>query len=420
MEEIKKNRIILNNIDITENRIEYNYNIDGEWAECFSLEQSFFVEYNNSDIMNVPKSIAVIPFLGSVLPMAWVCDAEVVIPECDKDFIDNIDDVKNGYINMFPGFNFGGCLNVEKVIDNSRDSLDGVMSLFSGGVDAFNTLTMHADEKLILLSLWGADVKLTDEAGWNIVSEHLKQTAKDFNIDCVEAKTSFRRFLKEGKLDKVVSSSGDGWWHGFQHGMGIITHAAPIAYLRDVKTVYIASSFTAADKGNYTCASDPTIDNHIRFGGSSVCHDGYEFARQQKIHNIVEFCKKTGKSISLRVCWESSGGSNCCECEKCWRTILGIIAEKQDPRKFGFEYTDNSFKKLSRKWRFSDNIMCGSLRYGPIHDAMHSNWERKDIPNELKWFYYTKREKLGVHPVIHNVKRVYYVLGRIKEKMLGK
>lgn len=30
---------------------------------------------------------------------------------------------------------------------------------------------------------------------------------------------------------------------------------------------------------------------------------------------------------------------NCCHCEKCYRTILAIIAEKQDPRLYGFEVT---------------------------------------------------------------------------------
>ncbi len=81
--------------------------------------------------------------------------------------------------------------------------------------------------------------------------------------------------------------SGDGWWHGFQHGIQVIGHAAPITCLMGKSTVYFASSFTSKEKGIITCASDPTIDNHLRFCQVKVVHDGYEFDRQDKVRDLA-------------------------------------------------------------------------------------------------------------------------------------
>lgn len=114
------------------------------------------------------------------------------------------------------------------------------------------------------------------------------------------------------------------------------------------KTVYFASSFTAADKGKITCASDPTIDNFVKFAGSCVVHDGYEFSRQDKVHNIVEFSNKNGIKVPLRVCWKSTGGKNCCQCEKCWRTILELIAEGASAENYDLNYNYKQLKSFHK------------------------------------------------------------------------
>lgn len=51
----------------------------------------------------------------------------------------------------------------------------------------------------------------------------------------------------------------------------------------------------------------------------------------------------------MRVCWESTGGSNCCNCEKCWRTILALYAEGENSREYGFDYTDKQLNQLAKK-----------------------------------------------------------------------
>ena len=412
------NKIIIQLPKIENQKITYSYEVLGEWNEVFNNSNEFFIEYS-CDLSNLPFGVAIVPLLANILPISWVYDAEIVAPICDEDFYNSINDFKQGYIDMYPTMTFGGKLTVEKIEKNIVDKQNGCAAFFSGGVDAFNTLTQHFEEKPSLITLWGADVKLEDVKGFENVENHLRKTATDFGVDYFVVKTSFRKFLNESVLDKKVQQSGDGWWHGFQHGIGIISHSAPLMYVLEKKTVYFASSFTAEGKGKVTCASDPTIDNFVRFCGCNVVHDGYEFNRQMKIHNIILFSKNTGKAIPLRVCWESTGGSNCCNCEKCWRTIMGIYAEGENPHDYGFEYSDEQFSKLSKRLRYSGDKMLGSLRgsltYKPIQDSMRKNNNKNDLPKSIRWFYDIDINKLGKRPIWM---KIYYKFRAIAHRII--
>lgn len=393
-----RNSIVIDSPVIMGNRINYTYHISGEWKEAFLPDKEFFVEYS-CDISSVPESIAVVPLLSNLLPVAWVYDAEIIVPSCDRDFYESIVMFKQGYKDMYPMLEFNGKVTADNLEKNVVSKQDGVAAFFSGGVDAFNTLTQHADEKPTLLTLWGADVKLGDVEGWNRVQKHVEETADSFDVDFVTVRSAFRQIINERVLTEKVAKSGDGWWHGFQHGLGIYSHAAPVAYSLGLKTIYFASSFTAADKGKVTCASDPTIDNFVRFCGAHIVHDGYEFDRQMKVHNITSFSKSTGKKIPLRVCWESEGGSNCCHCEKCFRTILAVYAEGENPNDYGFEYS--SFKDLCREIHKKRELLsfhCES-RYVPIHKTLRQNYTVNTIEPQLRWFYNADVNRLGEIPL---------------------
>lgn len=410
-----RNEIYVENPIIMNNTINYKYMISGNWQDVFINIDKFYIEYN-CDISKVPESIAIIPLLANLLPMAWVCDAKIVIPECDETFYNSIAEFKKGYCEMYPMLELKGQLEVKNIVKNSVESTKKVGAFFSGGVDAFNTLVCHFDEKPTLLTLWGADVKLTDTSGWEKVEKHLKETAKQFDVDYITIKSCFRQFLNEGRLSQLVAESGDGWWHGFQHGIGIICHAAPIAYIMGLETIYFASSFTAADKGKVTCASDPIIDNFVKFGCTSIVHDGYEFTRQMKVHNIVEYAKKSGKKIPLRVCWESTGGSNCCKCEKCWRTILGVYAEKANPKDYGFVYED--FSKLCHDI-YKNHLLLKhnrDSRYLPIQSVLRKNYSANEINSELRWFYDIKINKLGEPKAVDYI---FIFIKKVRNKIRG-
>lgn len=406
------NKIVINQPKVNKNKIEYTYTVEGEWADLFFTDNKNFIEYS-IDVENVQKSILIIPFLANILPVAWVCNAEIVVEECDKDFYDALPNIKQGYCDMHPSIDFKGSVVAKKIVDNSQEKTGGAISFFSGGVDAFSTLVTHAGEHPTLVTLLGADLTLDDTAGWEKVVNHIKDTCQKFDIDYVLVKSTFRSIYDQHKLTEIVKESKDNWWHGFQHGIGIISHAAPIAYAMKKEIVYFASSFTIAEKGKVTCASDPTIDNNVKFCSTSVWHDGYDYNRQAKIKNITEYSKANDIEISLRVCWESAGGSNCCNCEKCFRTMMGIYAQGFDPHDFGFEFDDLQLQTITNSLRFGNNTFFSPLRYLPIQKAMRENIEKNDLPKAIRWFYSANINNLHKIPLSRKIKLKIYSLKTI-------
>lgn len=304
----------------------------------FAPEHTFEAEYTH-DLGKVPQGILLIPFITNVLPVAWLLNAKLIVPELDKEFYHSIAAFKEGYKNMAPMLKFKGKVEAERLIDYSYKPSRRAGTFFSGGVDAYCTLLRHLQERPSLLTILGADIKENDTTGWETACLQSVKTARLYGLPEPEfVRSNFRTFLNEGYGDYLVAASNDGYWHGFQHGIGLIGLAAPLAYIQRWNMCYIASSFTKHD--HVICASSPSIDNHVRLSTTAVCHDGYELSRQQKLQYIARSAHDSGYYPKLRVCWKSDGGQNCGLCEKCIRTIYGLLAEGEDPRNYGFENFD--------------------------------------------------------------------------------
>lgn len=378
----------MNQIRIDDIRIEngtrvlFEYTVTGDWEVCFTSQRVSFIDYF-TDISEVPESVLVVPFICNILPAAWVCNAVIEADKVDSDFLDHVEDIKNGYKAMYPMIGFHGKLVADS--ENVISKHDGGSAcFFSGGLDANTTLLRHIEERPALISIWGSDIKVTNEQGWKTASGHIRQTAVKNNVRFYPVKSDFRNVLVEGELDKHIRDTGDRWWHGFQNSIAIISHAAPLAFIEGWDKVYIASSFSADIKGQYTGAGDPGIDNNVRFCGCITVHDGYELNRQQKTEYLVKTCEENNTPVSLRVCWESSDGNNCCNCEKCYRTILGLVAEGADPNDYGFVWDESKIKKCRQD--MSDRITIYDYDYYPIQKRMIENKDRIKNAGDYQWF----------------------------------
>lgn len=327
--------IILNKIEKKDTRLIYDFSVSTGLKKYFSGKQ-FIIEYSEN-IESVPNSIASIPFVCNMLPIVWLNNATLKIPELDKDFFEAIPEFKNGYIQMFPESNFAGEI-ITTPVNNCCNSLTKKSAaLFSGGLDAVNTLVDHIDENPHLIAIWGADIEYDNIDGWEIVCNGLNSSAKTFGLPLTVIRSTFRDIdYHEKFLNNDFSTQlKDGWWHGLKHAIALLGHTAPYIYLKGITTLYIASSYSPEDEP-VRCASNPITDNLMRFNGCKVIHDGYELNRQNKITNVVQYHNKTKKNFNLHVCWENQSGNNCCHCEKCYRTMAGIIAEGEDPVDYGF------------------------------------------------------------------------------------
>ena len=396
-----KNRLIIFPSIVLGNRIKYTYKADGPCGRFFT-NNIFEIEYPFG-LETIPESIRIIPFLAQIIPVAWICDAEIIIPVCDKDFLDCIESIKKGYQEMYPTIVFGGKIIAKRVEVNSQtERKEKTMVCFSGGVDSICTTLTHLQEDPLLVSLWGADVPYDDENGWKPIEKNIHENAEILGLKSITVRTSFRDLLNAYQLSFAVKGSKDDWWHGFQHGLGILGHMAPVVWKYKIQRVYIASSNTVGEK--YTCASDPTIDNYVRYCGTSVSHDGYEIDRQTKVGIILDYCHRINRFLKLHVCWEKHGEDNCCHCEKCWRTMLAIIAESCDPRKYGFsdyfglesfsDDIENDFQ------RFSIRVV---QNYLPIQNRLHKVFLPEKCPQKIRWFYDADLKSIqnGIQ-VLHN------------------
>lgn len=384
-----KNYIKVSNIIIDRNRLQVDFLVNDNLKRYFN-DFSFWVEYTE-DISTTPKSIGIIPFICNVLPIVWVTDSDLIINEIDSDFYDSISNIKKGYIEMYPMLEFGGNLSIQTSVDNSLcEPSDNVACLFSGGIDAFATLFAHINEKPQLISVWGADVMLKDTGSWSIAEKEIKETARMCNVDePTIIKSNFVEFINQIECNYLVSSIKYNYWYGLQHGIGLLSLCSPLAFLKRLKILYIASSFTIKEKGLIPCASDPSIDNNVRFAGTKVWHDQYDKNRQQKLSIITQFCENHGKRFKLRTCYmPDAKGGNCCKCEKCLRSIYGLLAEGHNPIDYGYNIDKkrliNSTKKFLRKLPWQSQYV--KLMWTDIKNRFIETKSYKD-DSAINWIY---------------------------------
>jgi hypothetical protein len=135
-----------------------------------------------------------------------------------------------------------------------------------------------------------------------------------------------------------------------QHGLALNGIIAPLSVLRAYSTIYIASSYT--DNIDIAWGSTPEIDNSIKWANTNVHHDGYEMQRQDKVGFIADFTKNKNRFVKLRVCYSLLNKSvNCSRCEKCHRTIFGLIVANVDPNDYGFSVDEKIYSEVIQKYK---------------------------------------------------------------------
>lgn len=381
--------VLLKDTKVNKNYVEYVFEARGVLKDYFTTD-TMFIEYN-TDVSDIPVSILNIPFVASVLPLMWVTDTVLWVKEIDRTFYDSTYRIKEAYQNLYNYYPLKGNFVPAKMVENEYQSERECLLLFSGGMDAHTTYIRHIDTNPILCNIQGWYKSLDDEdkaadADFKDISEFAKTEGRQFEF----VKSNFAVIVNASHFDRNITKKlGDTWWHGFQHSMSFISISIPIAYKNGVKNVYIASS---VPMGEYVhCASYVTTDSEFKFAKNGGCiHDGSELTRQDKAHIIVEHIKKLERNYPIRVC--SFNEVNCCRCDKCFRSILGLTAEGGDVRKCGFDIRDTLKEHFEKE--FNENMILhkvegeGALHWPAIRRRMKENYstfndEQKEF---VDWF----------------------------------
>lgn len=397
------NSIIIQQILQHGNRIDYQYEIAGEWEKYFDPNIRFWVSYSQN-VESIPKSIAVLPLVGNVIVMASLFDAVIYVDEIDEDFYNCVDKFIEGYQELSPKLHFkrNRLIQAQKVVLNTPQSAeDRGMLFFSGGVDAWSSLLTHLNEKPTLVSIWGADIPFDNRSGWEQVYQNVCEVSEKYDLSLITIHSTLRRFINEAQLNQFsFEAVNDNWWSAFQHSVAMMCLAAPIAACK-MKNIYFASTYSAKDKrswGSYVTASDPLIDDYVRFGGCRVVHDGYEFSRHDKVERICTYFKGAQEKPYLRVCFSSAKGDNCGKCEKCANTVMSILLAGEDPASFGFPYDQeqlpfyfaSGMQEMAREEKYAFLSF-----YYDIWTAYREKTSADQVPDVLKAFYSTDLEVLA-------------------------
>lgn len=368
--------VVLRQVNVNKNYVEYKFEARGKLKSYFTTD-TMFIEYN-TDISQIPVSILTIPFVASILPLMWLTDTVLWVEEIDRTFYDATYRIKEAYQNLYNYYPLKGNFISARYVENTYDIKRESLILFSGGMDAHTTYIRHIDTNPILCNIQGWYKSLDDtdkaaDADFRDISKFAEIEGRQFEF----VKSNFAVIVNAKWFDKHIAKKlGDTWWHGFNHSMGFISIAIPLAYKFGVHNVYIASS---VPMGEYVhCASYVSTDGEFKFAQYGGCvHDGSELTRQDKAHVIVEHVKKLDRDYPIRVC--SFNDKNCCSCDKCMRSVLGITAEGGDVRKFGFDI-EEPLKDFYEKEMETNMVLHrvegeGSLHWPAIRQRMKDNYD---------------------------------------------
>lgn len=381
----EKNFIKINNVYLENNKILYDYEIGGEekFKKIFWMGELFSVEYN-ANIKEIPESILVIPFLCNILPIAWTNNAYVYINEIDYDFYKCIRKIKKQYKKMLPMLKLKAHIHVNKIVKNKIKENDKCAITFSGGVDSYATLIKHINQKPDLVTIWGADIDWENEEGWNEVKHFVEKVGKKFDLNNILIKASVRRFIDNSELGRQYDSIiNDNWWHAMQHGIGLIGNLIPYMYNNNVGKVYIPSTFKKNTK--IICASNAEIVNCLKCAGIKTVYDESIDTRQEKVNTICNYKKDKNTNINLRVCYKSKKGVNCCKCEKCYRTIMAITANKMDPKEFGFDMNKNTYDEIKEILKQNNLSVAENSLWQEIKEEFLKEKNYWKDNNDINW-----------------------------------
>ncbi|MEL0650348.1 hypothetical protein V6246_02875 [Algibacter sp. TI.3.09] len=404
----------LNNIEIQADgqKIFYNYlATNSSVKKYFNVKQPFYAKYG-INIENVPKSILVIPFLSNVMTIAWFAGFDVEVQEVDEDFFNALKLVKIEFQKQYPDYTLKGDLFAEKLVKNKIDDNNNSAMLFSGGVDAYATYIRVFDKTPDLVTILGADIEIEDKEQWTSFTSYienesiLEKNAKEY------IETNVREFYTY-QVSLLLKDIG--WWGKVQHGLSLIGSLAPLSYIKEYGSIYIASSYTK--EIDIAWGSTPLGDEKISWAGIKVFHDAYELKRQDKVDLISQFSKENKNNFKLRVCYsELRTQFNCGKCEKCYRTILGLILNGENPNNYGFNINENLYENMFKlleqgtankgmqyfwwelmekaknatsififKNREEEETQIDKIRSGKLHDLLD-----KKVNNPKRWTYKLK------------------------------
>ena len=381
---MKKEIIQIKGPKIFEKRVLSFEIISSKNLEKYFSSKNLIIEYP-ADIASLDPSINRIPALASIITVAWIVGADVSVESIDHNYFKSINEIKSVMKKWYPPLSFSSEIITREVNNHSPASQTNKYGLlYSAGLDSTTSYIKHRKKDLILFSISGQGESIDNQL-----------TTEKILIPLPEKKEKF--YLIKTNIENVINRSliqekyGLNWWMNLSHGIVLSGHCAPLTYLHGISTLFLASSFTS--DFNYAWGSHPLIDNKIRWANTKIVHDGFDTTRQEKIKHILKkYINETGEYPKLKVCSNYQiRGQNCSKCEKCSRTIVGLLSEAIDPDKCGFNITPGTLSYIKKSLQNGGFFGRRGIaeRSVKLIDRIYPIFEWEDIqrhlPEQINW-----------------------------------
>jgi hypothetical protein len=183
--------------------------------------------------------------------------------------------------------------------DYGSSDIDG-LAFFSGGLDSFYTYYQERESTNLLMHCQGMDIRLSEKQRIHEAEMQCKDFARKNLVDLLLVETNFRDVINT--TDGVIT-----------HGLVLIGMALPVCS----KTIFVPGTHTLLELEPW--GSHPLTDPLLATAGTKVIHHGPQ-RRSTKLRALEDNQEVLDM---LRVC-NSSDKYNCCECEKCLRTMFAL------------------------------------------------------------------------------------------------
>lgn len=412
-QEQKANRIKVEEITAEGNRISYKFSVKGEWGVFFRTQDNWhqpgmfsafdetppyepiFFEYS-TDISAVPASVAVIPLLANIMPLVWMYDATVIVPEIDATFYYALENILDGYKTYKKGW-FGGnkkgsqYISAGEIVKNNPVcGQNKALILFSGGIDAWDALIDIIHLSPTLVTLWGYQLRHHhNPESRKIAYEMTRDAAHSLSISASFIKSNFRMMLNDNVINFDMLLEGRNviqygyYFESIQHGLIFLGSCAPLAYAEKYNMIFIASSDPIGVKVQKLDAANPFVVENVKFGNVFVVHRSIQKLRKDKIRNIGLWSTLNNRKLKLYVCISATEGANCCVCYKCVHSWLGILSEGFNPVDFGFDLNNDILREVLAKLRNGGiKAKANSIWYGIVKNFNKNENVVREISSE--------------------------------------
>jgi hypothetical protein len=195
----------------------------------------------------------------------------------------------------------------------------GVVAV-SGGVDGTFALLRHHSGHARLrtarpacaLMVHGFDIPLLKQEAFDRAHNSVREMTRALGVPLATVRTNWREV------------AGNNWVMDYHVALSACLHQ--FQGLANVGVTGAGEDYTQLV---VPWGSNP-VTNHLLSGGGFQVHtEGCGFSRTERVRLICDYPEIAAK---LRVCWEGPiTGANCGRCEKCIRTMLNFMANKQEP-----------------------------------------------------------------------------------------